>query len=222
MKSFPIADLSLHCMALTDRQQKVLHFIRHTELQRGEGPTTREVQAHFGFRSQTAAVRHINALARRGALDKKPAKARAVTTSPPRLEIIHVPIFGTVPAGTPELVEQIPDGYVVVDRFAIGVPKDAQLFATYVRGDSMINAHILDGDLAVLQVDCVPRSGKIVAALIDGETTLKRFIQRNDETFLHAENPLYPDLIPTQELVIQGVLVHSQRNFSGCGPDKPE
>ena len=58
-------------------------------------------------------------------LDKKPNKARAVTTSPPRLEIIHVPIFGTIPAGIPELIEQQPNGYVAVDRLAIGVSKDA-------------------------------------------------------------------------------------------------
>ena len=180
------------------------------------------MQQHFGFRSQTAAVDHINALERKGVLDKKPFKARAVTTSPPRLEIVHVPIFGTVPAGIPELIEQRPDGYVAVDRIALGVSKDAQLFATHVRGDSMIGAKILDGDLAVLHADCEPQPNKIVAALIDGETTLKRFVQRRGKVFLRAENPRYPDLIPVQELLIQGVLVHLQRNFAGCEPAQDE
>ncbi len=204
-------------MALTTRQQEVLDFIRRTELARGQGPTTREVQQHFGFRSQTAAVDHINALERKGALDKTPHKARAVTTSPPRIEIVHVPIFGTVPAGIPELIEQQqPDGFVAVDTVAIGVSKDAKLFGTHVRGDSMIDAHILDGDLAVLQAECEPQPGKIVAALIDGETTLKRFVRKGRRFFLHAENPRYRDLIPLQELIIQGVLVHLQRNLEGC------
>ena len=209
-------------MALTTRQQEVLDFIRRTELARGQGPTTRELQQHFGFRSQTAAVDHINALERKGALGKKPGKARAVTTSPPRLEIVHVPIFGTVPAGIPELIEQQPDGFVAVDRLAIGVSKDARLFATHVRGDSMIKANILDGDLVVLQADCDPQPGKEVAALIDGESTLKQFIQRRGKRFLRAANPRYPDLIPAQELIIQGVLVHLQRNFSGCAPEQDE
>ena len=203
-------------MALTARQQEVLDFIRRTELQRGEGPTTREVQQHFGFRSQTAAVDHINALERKGVLDKQPGKARAVTTSPPWLEIVHVPIFGTVPAGVPELIEQQPDGFLAVDVFSLGISKEARMFATHVRGDSMVNAHILDGDLAVFEVDCEPRPGKIVAALIDGETTLKRFVEKRGKAFLHAENPRYPDLIPAQELVIQGVLVHLRRNLDGC------
>ena len=203
-------------MALTTRQQEVLDFIRRTELARGQGPTTREVQQHFGFKSQTAAVDHINALERKGVLDKQPGKARAVTTSPPRLEIVHVPIFGTVPAGAPQLIEQQPDGFIAVDVFALGISKEARMFATHVRGDSMINAHILDGDLAVFEVDCEPRTGKIVAALIDGETTLKRFVEKRGVPYLHAENPRYPDLIPAQELVIQGVLVHLQRNLDGC------
>ncbi len=212
----------LNSMALTSRQQDVLDFIRRTELKRGVGPTTREVQQHFGFKSQTAAVDHINALERKGALGKKPRKARAVTTSPPRLEIVHVPVFGTIPAGIPELIEQQPNGYVAVDRLAIGVSEDAHLFATHVRGDSMIEANILDGDLAVLHANCEPQLGKVVAALIDGETTLKRLVERGGKRFLRAANPRYSDLLPVQELLIQGVLVHLQRNFSGCEPDRNE
>ena len=201
---------ALNRMALTTRQQEVLDYIRRTEMARGVGPTTREVQQHFGFKSQTAAMDHMNALARKGVLDKTPGKARAVTTSPPRLDIIHVPVFGSVPAGVPELVEQQPEGFVAVDRLQLGVGKAATLFATWVRGDSMVGAHILDGDLAVFEA-CEPRPGKIVAALIDGETTLKRYVQQHGGAYLRAENPRYPDLIPAQELVIQGVLVHLQR-----------
>ena len=197
-------------MTLTSRQREVLEFIRGAELQRGAGPTTREIQQHFGFASQTAAMDHIRALERKGALSKTPGKARSVTTSPPRLEMVHVPVFGWAPAGIPERIEQEPDGFVPVDAVALGVSRDAALFATRVRGDSMIGAHILDGDLAVFEVR-EPSPGKIVAALIDGETTLKRYVQKRGKPYLHAENPRYPDLIPAQELVIQGVLVHLQR-----------
>ena len=199
-------------MPLTLRQREVLDFIRGMELQRGVAPTTREIQHHFGFASQTAAVDHIRALKRLGVLNQIPGKARAITASPPKVEIVHVPIFGTVPAGIPELVEQRPDGYIPVNIAAIGVSRHETLFATGVRGDSMIDAHILDGDTAVFAVRR-PQYGKIVAALIDGETTLKRYVQKRGRVYLHAENPLFSDLIPARELIIQGVLVHLQRNL---------
>ncbi len=202
-------------MSLTTRQREVLDYVRQVELQRGSGPTTREVQQHFGFKSQTAAVDHIRTLERKGALQKIAHKARAVTTSPPKLKIVHVPIFGSIPAGIPELIEQEPDGFISLDTVTAGVSERARLFATHVRGDSMIGAHVLDGDCAVFEVR-EPLPGQIVAALIDGETTLKRYVQEKGQPpFLRAENPAYPDLIPVNELVIQGVLVHLQRNVAG-------
>ena len=199
-------------MNLTARQREVLEFIRGVELQRGSGPTTREVQQHFCFASQTAAVDHIRALERKGALRKTAGIARAVTTSPPKMRIVHVPIFGYVPAGIPELVEQEPDGFVPVDAHAAGISKNAILFATRVRGDSMIGVGIFDGDIGVCEVR-EPVPGQVAAALIDGETTLKTFIKERGRPFLRAENPKYRDLIPARELVIQGVLVHLQRNL---------
>ena len=198
-------------MTLTTRQREVLDYVRRIELQRGSGPTTRELQQHFGFKSQTAAVDHIRTLERKGALRKIARKARALTTSPPKLKLVHVPLFGSIPAGIPELIEQEPDGFVLLDTAALGLTERAVLFATRVRGDSMIGAHILDGDSAVFEVR-EPLAGQIVAALIDGETTLKRYVQERGRPFLRAENPKYPDLIPLSELVIQGVLVHLQRN----------
>ncbi len=202
-------------MTLTSRQREVLDYVRQIELQRGSGPTTREVQQHFGFKSQTAAVDHIRSLERKGALQKIARKARALTTSPPKLKIVHVPVFGSIPAGIPELIEQEPDGFVLVDTVATGISERAVLFATQVRGDSMIGAHILDGDCAVFEVR-EPAPGQIVAALIDGETTLKRYVQEKGGPFLRAENPRYPDLIPVSELAIQGVLVHLQRNATSA------
>jgi repressor LexA len=199
-------------MILTSRQREVLDFVRQVELQRGSGPTTREVQQHFGFKSQTAAVDHIRTLERKGALKKIAHKARALTTSPPKLKVVHVPVFGSIPAGIPEWIEQEPDGFVVVDTFATGISERSVLFATHVRGDSMVGAHVLDGDCAVFEVR-EPVPGQIVAALIDGETTLKRYVREKGQPFLRAENPKYPDLIPVGELVIQGVLVHLQRKL---------
>ena len=85
-----------------------------------------------------------------------------------------------------------------------------------VRGDSMTGAHILEGDLVVLELR-EPNHGNIVAALIDGETTLKRYLVRNRRPFLRAENPKYPDLIPAHELVVQGVMIALFRKPKDAG-----
>jgi repressor LexA len=95
---------------------------------------------------------------------------------------------------------------VAVDLSSIGLSEGARTFALTVRGDSMIGAHIQEGDVVVLEYR-EPRDGDVVAALIDGETTLKRFVLDNGRPFLKAENPAYPDLIPAMELIVQGVVV---------------
>ncbi len=192
-------------------QREVFAFFRKVELQRGEGPSTREIQSHFGHKSQTAAVQHLQALVKKGLLEPVPGKRGCFTSSPPTTKIMYVPVFGAIPAGLPEHIEQQPDGYIPLELHAAGVSESALLFATRVRGDSMIGAHILDGDFAIFAVR-EPIPGQIVAALIDGETTLKRYVEERGECFLRAENTKYPDFIPVGELVIQGVLVHLQRN----------
>ena len=93
-----------------------------------------------------------------------------------------------------------------MDVQSLGVSSRAKTFALKVRGDSMIDAHILEGDHVVLELK-EPRHRDIVAALIDGETTLKRYIVDRRRPFLKAENADYPDLIPARELIIQGVMV---------------
>lgn len=93
-----------------------------------------------------------------------------------------------------------------VELDTLGIPKNARTFALKVRGDSMIGAHILDGDIVILELK-LPSHGRVVAALIDGESTLKTFLVRAGKPYLRAENPNYPNLIPAQELVIQGVMV---------------
>jgi repressor LexA len=194
----------------TARQREVLAFVRDHQRRSGHPPTTREVQAHFGFASQTAAVDHLRALARKGLLQRLAGKARGLLALPSPLTthaaLVEIPLYGTIPAGRPTATEQEPDSYVSVDAAALGVRPSARLFALRVRGDSMTGAGILDGDL-VFVTPREPHSGQIVAALIDGESTLKRFLMQRSRPFLRAENPRYPDLLPATELVIQGVMV---------------
>jgi repressor LexA len=194
---------------LTARQQEVLDFLRDQMRTTGVMPSTREIQAHFGFASQTAAMNHLRALELKGALRRLPHKARAVMLPEARrhADIVEVPIYGRIAAGLPEITEQETEGAVMVDRqFMKSQGGGRGTFALRVRGDSMIGSHIIDGDLVILEFR-EPRHGDVVAALIDGETTLKRYLIRHGRPFLKAENPDYPDLIPALELAVQGVMV---------------
>ena len=99
------------------------------------------------------------------------------------------------------------EGHISLDTRSVNASKNGRTFALRVRGDSMIDAHILDGDIVILEDRKDVQNGDIVAALIDGETTLKRYVTEHGRPYLKAENPLYPNLVPARELRIQGVLV---------------
>jgi repressor LexA len=92
-----------------------------------------------------------------------------------------------------------------IDPASFGISERSNAFAVRVSGDSMIGRHIFDGDIVLLEHGTTPRKGDIVAALIDNESTLKTMVRKNGNAWLHAENPLYPDLIPANDLIIQGV-----------------
>lgn len=203
---------------LTQRQQELIDYLRDHHRTRGLMPSTREIQQHFGFASQTAAVTHLRALERKGVLRKLAGKARALIIDEPAATggtARRVPVYGSIPAGMPTEERQQPEGTLAVDAALLKLPAQARTFALRVRGDSMIGAHILPGDHAIFVVR-EPADGDIVAALIDGETTLKRFVLRDGEAFLKAENPAYPDLMPLMELTIQGVLVGLVRQGAGA------
>ena len=201
-------------MNLTQRQQEVLDYITHTQATSGVVPSTREIQEFFGFASQTAAVNHLRALEKKGIIQRQPGKARAVAVvSQLRREpIVDVPIYGSIAAGFAETAQQEEEGTISVDAETLGLAKSHRPFALKVRGDSMVGAGINDGDLAILE-NREPQPGAIVAALIDGETTLKRLVAQRGRYFLKAENPAYPDFLPLAELRVQGVLVALIRKF---------
>lgn len=193
---------------LTERQQEILDFIREQQDLRGMTPTTAEIMERFGFASPNAVTSHLQALERKGALLREPNKARGLvlTDSYRGRAMVEIPIYGTIPAGLPADERQEPDGCISVDVETLRLPKGARVFALKVRGESMIGAGILSGDVVVLEFR-EPRNGEVVAALIDGETTLKRYVVQRGKPFLKAENPRFQNLIPAQELVIQGVQV---------------
>jgi repressor LexA len=192
---------------LTDRQRSVLHFIQREQREKGVTPSTREIQSHFRFASQTSVMQYIAALEKKGVLQRHAGKARALITPIQKQRIHDVPIYGQIPAGMATLTEQDVEGHVSLDARSANVSKSQSTFALRVRGDSMIEAHILDGDIVILEQSKEVHNGDIVAALIDGETTLKRYVVDRGRPYLKAENPRYPNLIPARELKIQGVMV---------------
>ena len=194
---------------LTRKQQQVLDFIHKWQRTQGATPTFQEIADQFGFRSLNSVTEHVRLLRQKGHLASEPGKARSLRVTSPlarlRSRIVDIPLFGSIPAGLPQSREQEAEGCVSVDIASIGFKPTRNTFALRVTGDSMIGRHILDGDVVVLEHGPEPRHGQVVAALMDGESTLKTFLQKNGKSYLRAENPKYPDLIPAQELMIQGV-----------------
>jgi repressor LexA len=193
----------------TPAQQRLLDFIE-TEAQAGRPvPTLREIAARFGFRSHRAAACHLEALRRKGFIESERGKARSLRVISPlaklRSLIMDIPLFGSIPAGFGQEREQEAEGCVAVDIQTIGFKPTRHTFALRVVGDSMIGRHICEGDIVILEHGPEPRHGQIVAALMDRKSTLKTFVLKNNKPFLKAENPKYPDLIPSEELMIQGV-----------------
>jgi len=196
-----------HVRMLTDRQKNILDFIQHEQREKGITPSTREIQSHFGFASQTSVMQYIAALERKGFLDRHARKARALITPVQKVRITDVPIYGQIPAGMSTLTDQTIEGHVSLDTRSANISKNRGTFALRVHGDSMIGVHIVDGDIVILEDSKEVHNGDIVAALIDGETTLKRYVMEHGRPYLKAENPRYPNLIPARELKIQGVMV---------------
>ena len=195
---------------LTRKQQQILDFILKWQRTQGATPTCQEIADQFGFRSLNSVTGHVRLLRQKGHLESEPNKARSLRIVSPlqkfRSIVRDIPLFGAIPAGLPETREQDAEGCVSVDVESIGFKPTRNTFALRVTGDSMIGRHILDGDVVVLEHGPEPRNGQIVAALIDRESTLKTYVLKGGKPYLKAENPKYPNLIPAQELVIQGVV----------------
>ena len=194
---------------LTKRQRQVLDYIQSVQQTAGATPTLREIAAHFGFASSRASADHLVALKRKGYITSDPNKARSVRITTPltrlRNPTVDIPLFGSIPAGPPQDREADAEGCLSVDVATLGFKPNRNAFALRVNGDSMIGKHIVRGDIVILEHGPEPRHGQIVAALIDGASTLKTFLIRGGKPYLKAENPKYPDLLPAQELLIQGV-----------------
>lgn len=194
---------------LTETQHRVFEFVRSKVLSGESAPTIREVAAAFRWNSKRAAACHLEAIIAKGWLTSDPGKARSLRLANraglSSLVVVEIPVLGSIPAGYGSEREEATGECIPIAVDTIGFKPTRNTFALRVTGDSMIGRHICDGDVAVFEHGPDPRPGQIVAALIDGKNTLKTFVLKNGRPFLKAENLKYPDLIPSEELVIQGV-----------------
>jgi repressor LexA len=194
---------------MTERQEQILDFIRQFQREKGVPPSSREIQRRFRLASQSTVIGHLRALANKGQIEQLAGRTWGLRASAVQAQLFEIPVFGTIPAGLPAMQEQVPDETIAVDPSVFGVrrPGPHQVWALRVRGDSMVGAHIMDGDLAVLERRD-PREGDIIAALVDETTTtLKRLVHLRGRPVLRAANRRYRDIVPERRLESQGVLV---------------
>jgi repressor LexA len=180
---------------ITARQRRIMDFIRSTVDERGYPPTVREIGEAVGLTSSSSVHAQLANLERLGLLRRDPSKPRAMEIQgPPQARIagVAVPVLGRISAGAPALADQDVEDYLVLSRDYAGQDGDG-LFGLRVRGDSMVGAGILDGDVVVVRRQDAASEGDVVAALLPGpaedEATVKRYHRERGRIVLVPENP---------------------------------
>jgi len=196
---------------LTERQTRILAYIREVSKKRNYPPSVREIGEAVGLSSSSTVHNHLNQLERRGLIKRDPSKSRTVQLvadaemDEKRRNAVSIPIVGSVAAGSPILAEQNIEDHVLLS------PELAKegYFLLRVRGDSMVNAGIFDGDLVLVRPQHEATNGSIVVALVDGDATVKRFERSNGHVKLIAENPAYEPIVTTNVSlvgIVRGVI----------------
>ena len=152
------------------KEQKVLDYVKNFKMENGFAPSVRDICRDLNYKSTSTVHMYLNRLERFGYITKEDGKSRAITLNDDAPSVRAVPIVGTVAAGQPILAEQNFEGYVGY----VGARGDAELFALKVKGESMIEAGILDGDLVIAEKTCYAENGEIVVALVEDEATVNK------------------------------------------------
>ena len=202
---------------ISDKQREILEYIKDSILNRGYPPAVREIGAAVHLRSTSSVHSHLEALEKNGYIRKDPTKPRAIeivddSFNLTRRELVNVPIIGTVTAGQPILaVENITGYFPIMPEFV----NNKQTFMLSVRGDSMINAGIFDGDYILVEESPVASNGDIIVALIDNSVTVKRFFKETDHIRLQPENDFMdPIIVPADTpFSIVGTVIGLFRKF---------
>ena len=203
---------------LTSRQRRILDFIRETVERRGYPPTVREIGEAVGLVSPSSVAYQMGVLQKKGYLRKDPNRPRAVDVRPPSELLLdddeeavraarpapaYVPVLGRIAAGGPILAEQQVEGVFPLPREIVG---EGTLFLLAVKGDSMLDAAICDGDWVVVRQQPTAENGEIVAAMLDGEATVKTYRRRDGHVWLMPHNPAF-EPIPGDDATILGKVV---------------
>jgi len=199
---------------LTVKQQRVLEVIHEAIRRTGQPPTVREIGTQIGVASSCTVQRHLDALERKGVIRRNRYKYRSIELAdnpvPPYIRALNVPVLGSIAAGSPILAQEN-----IEDTFPLPLAMagdEEKVFMLRVKGDSMVNAGIFDGDLVAVRQQATARNGEIVAALLEDEATVKRFFKEGKQVRLQAENPAYAPIY-SDSVKILGKVILSVRTF---------
>lgn len=195
---------------LTPRQAEILELIKCNIAETGMPPTRAEIAKRLGFKSANAAEEHLKALAKKGCIEIIPGTSRGIRLT--QVEEPGLPLIGQVAAGEPILAQEHVEQHYQVDPNMFHPSAD---FLLRVRGDSMKNIGILEGDLLAVHKSTQARNGQIVVARVEDDVTVKRFEKKGNTVYLHAENEEYKPIVvdlTNQSLNIEGLAVGVIRN----------
>jgi repressor LexA len=201
--------------AMTERQREILDFISRSIAKRGYPPTLREIGSHFGIKSTNGVNDHLRALEKKGYLHREDLKSRALRPIVSTGQTVEVPILGRVAAGQPLLAVRNYDDTVKVDRFFIGANRE--VFALRVKGDSMIEDGIFDGDYVFVRKQLQANSGETVVAMIGEEATVKKYFPEGDTIRFQPANsamqPIYVRKRDFKSVNLLGVVIGVYRKL---------
>ncbi|MBI5412914.1 repressor LexA [Candidatus Peregrinibacteria bacterium] len=193
----------------TPKEKSIFEFIEAYQLENGASPTVKEIRRHMKLKSDGFIVHCLKSLVKKGAIEKgdTPRSIRLLPAAAQKLhaDVVKLPVLGSIPAGGPVISEGNIEGWVSFE--ADKIKKNSVCFALKVMGESMTDAGILEGDFVVADSVRKPRASDIVVALVDGGSTVKRYMLKDGKPYLKPENPKYGNIYPESELQIQGVVV---------------
>ena len=200
---------------ITQKQQEILDYIKHEILNRGFPPAVREICEAVNLKSTSSVHSHLETLEKNGYIRRDPTKPRAIEIvddnfNLTRREMVNVPLVGTVAAGQPILAVENVESYFPIPSERL---PNNQVFLLTVKGESMINAGILDGDMVLVEMVSTAENGDMVVALINDETTVKTFYKEDGHYRLQPENDYMDPIIVENDLLILGKVIGAMRFF---------
>lgn len=202
---------------ITQKQGEVLTFIENFQFKNGCSPTLKEMRNHFNVSSDNSILKHLKALEQKGCIKKSdtPRGIKLLDSIKSKLKmannLVNLPLLGQIPAGPTATEEESIVGWYAIDSSLVKHAGDT--FLLRVRGDSMDDAGIYDGDMVIADRKVIPRHKDIVVALVDNENTVKRYIDKAGLICLKPENANYRPIFPKEELIIQGVVTGLIRSY---------